>query len=49
MNNKLKVGIVGGTGLVGQRFVTLLHNHPYFEIVCIAASERSAGKLIMKQ
>lgn len=44
MNNKLKVGIVGGTGLVGQRFVTLLHNHPYFEIVCIAASERSAGK-----
>lgn len=44
MSNKLKVGIVGGTGLVGQRFVTLLHNHPYFEIVCIAASERSAGK-----
>lgn len=44
MNNKLKVGILGGTGFVGQRFVTLLHNHPYFEVVVIAASGRSANK-----
>jgi aspartate-semialdehyde dehydrogenase len=44
MNNKLKVGILGGTGLVGQHFVTLLENHPYFQVVVIAASPRSAGK-----
>jgi aspartate-semialdehyde dehydrogenase len=44
MNNKLKVGILGGTGFVGQRFVTLLHNHPYFEVAVIAASGRSANK-----
>jgi aspartate-semialdehyde dehydrogenase (non-peptidoglycan organisms) len=43
MSNKLKVGILGGTGMVGQRFVTLLENHPWFEVVSIAASERSAG------
>ncbi len=42
--NKLKVGILGGTGFVGQRFVTLLDNHPYFEVVTLAASGRSAGK-----
>lgn len=44
MNKKLKVGILGGTGMVGQRFVTLLDNHPWFEVVSIAASERSAGR-----
>lgn len=44
MNNKLRVGILGGTGFVGQRFVTLLSNHPYFEVVAIAASGRSANK-----
>ena len=44
MEKKLKVGVVGGTGMVGQRFVTLLDNHPYFEVVAIAASARSAGK-----
>lgn len=44
MTNKLKVGIVGGTGMVGQRFVTLLENHPWFEVVSIAASAKSAGK-----
>ncbi len=43
MNKKLKVGVLGGTGMVGQRFVTLLDNHPWFEVVSIAASERSAG------
>lgn len=43
MNARLKVGVLGGTGMVGQRFVTLLENHPWFEVVAIAASERSAG------
>lgn len=41
---KLKVGIVGATGMVGQRFITLLQNHPYFEIAALAASKHSAGK-----
>ena len=44
MINRLKVGIVGGTGMVGQRFIALLENHPWFEIVSIAASAKSAGK-----
>ena len=44
MNQKLKVGILGGTGMVGQRFISLLENHPWFEVVAIAASPRSAGK-----
>lgn len=41
---KYKVGILGATGMVGQRFITLLANHPWFEIVALAASARSAGK-----
>ena len=41
---KMKVGVVGATGMVGQRFLTLLENHPYFEVVLLAASARSAGK-----
>ena len=44
MSEKLRVGILGGTGMVGQRFIALLENHPWFEVVTIAASERSAGK-----
>ena len=44
MSEKLKVGILGGTGMVGQRFISLLENHPWFEVVTIAASGRSAGK-----
>src|SRR5574344_1290787 len=44
MDQKLRVGILGGTGMVGQRFISLLENHPWFEVVTIAASERSAGK-----
>ena len=44
MSEKLKVGILGGTGMVGQRFVSLLADHPWFEIATIAASPRSAGK-----
>ena len=39
-----KVGIVGATGMVGQRFMTLLEDHPWFEVVALAASPRSAGK-----
>lgn len=41
---KYKVGIVGATGMVGQRFMTLLAEHPWFDVVCLAASARSAGK-----
>ena len=44
MSEKLKVGILGGTGMVGQRFIALLDNHPWFEVTTIAASERSAGR-----
>ena len=43
-NTKMKVGVVGATGMVGQRFLTLLDNHPYFEVTALAASARSAGK-----
>jgi aspartate-semialdehyde dehydrogenase len=41
---KLRTGIVGATGMVGQRLITLLENHPYFEIAAVAASKNSAGK-----
>ena len=41
MSEKLRVGILGGTGMVGQRFISLLENHPWFEVVTIAASPRS--------
>ncbi len=44
MNQKLKAGILGGTGMVGQRFIALLEQHPWFEVTTIAASPRSAGK-----
>lgn len=44
MNEKLRVGILGGTGMVGQRFISLLEDHPWFEVTTIAASPRSAGK-----
>ena len=44
MKKKLKVGILGATGMVGQRFIALLENHPWFEVVTVAASPRSAGK-----
>ena len=43
MEQKLKVGILGATGMVGQRFISLLENHPWFEVVTVAASPRSAG------
>ncbi|MBQ7677316.1 MAG: aspartate-semialdehyde dehydrogenase, partial [Lachnospiraceae bacterium] len=44
MKEKLKAGILGGTGMVGQRFVDLLADHPWYEVTTIAASPRSAGK-----
>ncbi len=44
MSQKLKVGILGGTGMVGQRFISLLEGHPWFEVTTVAASPRSAGK-----
>ena len=44
MEKKLRVGVLGATGMVGQRFITLLAEHPWFEVVAVAASPRSAGK-----
>ena len=44
MDKKLRVGILGATGMVGQRFISILENHPWFEVVTVAASPRSAGK-----
>jgi aspartate-semialdehyde dehydrogenase len=41
---KFQVGVIGATGMVGQRFMLLLENHPWFEVVVLAASARSAGK-----
>ena len=42
--SKLKVGVLGATGMVGQRFVTILADHPWYEVAAVAASPRSAGK-----
>ena len=44
MDKKLRVGILGATGMVGQRFIALLENHPWYEVTTVAASPRSAGK-----
>src|SRR5262244_3450205 len=44
MASKIPIGILGATGMVGQRFVQLLEHHPWFEVAWLAASERSAGK-----
>ena len=44
MSETLRVGILGATGMVGQRLIALLENHPWFEVVAVAASPRSAGK-----
>lgn len=44
MNNKVRAGIIGATGMVGQRLITLLQDHPYFELTALAASARSAGR-----
>jgi aspartate-semialdehyde dehydrogenase len=45
MRKKYPIGILGATGMVGQRFIQLLENHPWFEIAWLAASDRSSGKL----
>jgi aspartate-semialdehyde dehydrogenase len=44
MSRKLRTGIVGATGMVGQKFIALLADHPWFEVTCVAASPRSAGR-----
>jgi len=44
MRNKYPIGILGATGMVGQRFIQLLENHPWFEVAWLAASDRSSGK-----
>jgi aspartate-semialdehyde dehydrogenase len=44
MRNKTPIGILGATGMVGQRYIQLLENHPWFEIAWLAASDRSSGK-----
>src|ERR1043165_8936806 len=44
MNKKMRVGILGATGTVGQRFIQLLEDHPQFEVTALAASDRSQGK-----
>jgi aspartate-semialdehyde dehydrogenase len=44
MKNKYSVGVLGATGMVGQRYIQLLENHPWFEVSWLAASDRSSGK-----
>jgi aspartate-semialdehyde dehydrogenase len=44
MHQKIRAGILGATGTVGQKFVTLLAEHPWFEVACVAASNRSSGR-----
>ena len=44
MKNRLPIGILGATGMVGQRFIQLLENHPWFQVAWLAASDRSSGK-----
>lgn len=48
MNGKLRACVLGATGMVGRRFVSLLKNHPFFELSCLAASEKSRGKTYFK-
>ena len=45
MEKKLRVGVLGATGMVGQRFIALLEHHPWYEVVTVAASPRSAGRI----
>lgn len=48
MSEKLRVGILGGTGMVGQRFISLLENHPWFEVTTIAAPDPQARRMRMQ-
>ena len=45
MNRKIPIGILGATGVVGQRFIQMLEHHPWFEVAWLAASDRSEGKI----
>src|SRR5438477_13030574 len=45
MNHKIPIGILGATGVVGQRFIQMLEHHPWFEVVWLAASDRPEGKV----
>lgn len=49
MEKKLRVGILGATGMVGQRFISLLEDHPWFQVVTVAASARSAEKRMRRR
>ena len=49
MSEKLRVGILGGTGMVGQRFISLLENHPWFEVTTIAASQEVPVRHMKRQ
>ena len=49
MDQKLRVGILGATGMVGQRFISLLENHPWFEVVTLAASRVPQERHMKKQ
>ena len=44
MSDKINVGVLGATGMVGQRYIKLLEDHPWFKVTYVAASPRSAGK-----
>ena len=48
MKNKYPIGILGATGMVGQRYIQLLENHPWFEVTWLAASDRSSGKTLRR-
>ena len=48
MSQKIRAGVIGATGMVGQRFLTLLADHPYFEVTALAASASSAGQIYAK-
>ncbi len=48
MKNKYPIGILGATGMVGQRYIQLLEDHPWFEIAWLAASDRSSGKVMAR-
>jgi aspartate-semialdehyde dehydrogenase len=48
MKTKHPIGILGATGMVGQRYIQLLENHPWFEVAWLAASDRSSGKLMAR-
>jgi len=45
MSHKIPIGILGATGVVGQRFIQMLEHHPWFEVAWLAASDRSEGKI----